>query len=78
MKDFVFLDVMLTPKIITFIYWLWVVIAVIGGIVLLFTGSLLTGLTALVGGIISARITCELLIVVFKIHENLKKIAETK
>lgn len=78
MKDFVFLDVMLTPKIITFIYWLWVVIAVIGGIVLLFTGSLLTGLTALVGGIIAARITCELLIVVFKIHENLKKIAETK
>lgn len=78
MKDFVFLDVMLTPKIITVIYWLWVIVAIVGGVGLLISGSFISGLGALIGGILIARITSELLIVVFKIHENIKKIAESK
>ena len=36
----------------------------------------LTGLLIIVGGGVGVRIWCELLIVMFKIHENLKKIAD--
>lgn len=78
MRDFLFLDVMLTPKIITFIYWLWVVVAIIAGFGLIFTGSFISGISTLLGGIVGARIASELLIVVFKIHENIKKIADSK
>jgi hypothetical protein len=34
------------------------------------------GLGIIVGGGVGARIWCELLIVLFKIHENIKKIAD--
>ena len=74
---------MLTPKIITFIYWLFLVGAIIGGIATMFSGyegftfvNFLTGVFYMVGGAVGARIWCELLIVLFKIHENLQKIAD--
>ena len=38
-------------------------------------GGFISGLAIIVGGAIGARIWCELLIVLFKIHENLQKIA---
>jgi hypothetical protein len=72
---------MLTPKIITFVYWLalfGVAVAALGTIFVggLGFGKFLMGVGILVGGGIGARIWCELLIVLFKIHENIKKIAE--
>lgn len=83
MKDVLFFDSMLTPKIITFVYWLLLAASVIGGIGTWFGGyggltfgSFLTGLAIMVGGGIGARIWCELLIVLFKINENTKKIAD--
>ncbi len=84
MKDVFFFDAMLTPKIITFIYWLLLLIAAVSGLGTMFWGSgeftvskFLTGLGIIVGGGVGARIWCELLIVLFKIHENIKKLAET-
>ncbi|MBD1571579.1 DUF4282 domain-containing protein [Aliivibrio sp. S10_S31] len=78
MKDIFFFDSMLTPKIITIVYWLLLVSAVVSGIGTMFAGyekNILGGLGIIVGGAIGARIWCELLIVLFKIHENLQKIA---
>lgn len=83
MKDIFFFDSMLTPKIITFVYWLLLFFAVVSGLGAMFGGyggftfgKFLTGIGIIVGGAIGARIWCELLIVLFKIHENLKKVAD--
>ncbi|MDP2713174.1 DUF4282 domain-containing protein [Rheinheimera sp. YQF-2] len=78
MRDVLFFDSMLTPKIITFVYWLLLFAVLVSGLGAMFTayGSFWSGLGILVFGSIGVRIWCELLIVLFKIHENLKKLAE--
>lgn len=82
MKDIFFFDSMLTPKIITFVYWLMLFAALASGLGAIFSGyggffgNLFSGLGIIIGGAIAARIWCELMIVLFKIHENLHKIAE--
>jgi len=83
MKDVFFFNAMLTPKIITFVYWLLLFFAVVSGLGAMFGGydgltfgKFLMGLGILVGGGVAARIWCELLIVLFKIHENIKKLAD--
>ncbi|WP_445945386.1 DUF4282 domain-containing protein [Shewanella sp.] len=78
MKDIFFFDLMLTPKIITFVYWLLLLASLISGVGTIFSqfgGGLFAGLGIIIAGAIGARIWCELLIVLFKIHENLQKIA---
>ena len=78
MRDVLFFDSMLTPKIITFVYWLLLFAVLVSGLGAMFTayGSFWQGLGILVFGSIGVRIWCELLIVLFKIHENLKKLAD--
>lgn len=83
MKDVFFFNAMLTPKIITFVYWLLLFFAVVSGLGAMFTGfdgftfgKFLTGCGIIIAGAVGARIWCELMIVLFKIHENLKKLAE--
>jgi hypothetical protein len=39
-------------------------------------GKFLMGVIITVAGAVGARIWCELLIVLFKIHENIKKLAD--
>jgi len=78
MKEIFFFDSMLTPKIINFVYWLSLLGFVIAGIVGMFTEDgrgFLGGIIMIIIGSIGARIWCELLIVLFKINENLQKIA---
>lgn len=78
-KSAFFFDSMLTPKIITFIYWLMLLGVVISGIYVMFlpyVGGFLKGLGILIFGVIGVRIWCELLIVIFKINENAHRIAE--
>lgn len=87
MKDMFFFDNMLTPKIITFVYWLLLLAAVVGGLGSMlvvdlggygdrgFTvGKFFMGLLYMVGGAIAARIWCELLIVLFKMNEALQEL----
>jgi len=77
MKDIFFFNTMLTPKIITFVYWLLLISVIIGGFGTMFGGyekNILGGLGVMIGGAIGARIWCELMIVLFKINENLQKI----
>ncbi|MFT6834477.1 MAG: hypothetical protein ACJA0H_000508 [Francisellaceae bacterium] len=77
MKGIFLFESMLTPKIITFVYWLLLVAALVSGLTTMFGGyqsSILGGLGIIIGGAVGARIWCELMIVLFKIHENLQKI----
>jgi len=77
-QDVLFFDSMLTPKIITFVYWLMIVGVVIAGLKEIFSssGSIIQGVAILFGGLLAARIWSELLIVLFKINDNLQKILE--
>lgn len=79
MKNVFFFDSMLTPKIITVVYWVLLISVVISSVTMMFAGyngGLFKGLGVLVGGAIAVRIWCELLIVLFKINGNLQKIAD--
>ena len=69
-------DSMLTPKIITFVYWLALIGCIAAGIAAMGQRSMgiLPGIGIIIGGPIIARIWCELLIVMFKINENLQKL----
>ncbi|MAL98051.1 MAG: hypothetical protein CL583_06330 [Alteromonadaceae bacterium] len=82
MKDALYFNSMLTPKMITFIYWLLLLLVLFNGVVRMFATfqgitftSFIMGLLTIIGGAIAARITCELLIVLFKIHDNVKTLA---
>ncbi len=83
MRSVLFFDAMLTPKIITVVYWLLLLGVVVSGISMMSGGysgfsfsSFLMGLGIIISGGVGVRIFCELLIVLFKIHENSKKIAD--
>ncbi|HMW23670.1 MAG TPA: DUF4282 domain-containing protein [Burkholderiaceae bacterium] len=81
MKSLLHFDQMITPKIITFIYWLLLAAALFAGIGAMFStgrfsfGGFFGGLFVMAGGALGARVWCELLIVLFKINENIQKIA---
>lgn len=77
MKEILFFDSMLTPKIITFVYWLLLVVAGVGGIGSMFGGYggfSVMGVLYAIGGAIAARIWCELLIVLFKMNDALQEL----
>jgi hypothetical protein len=85
-RSLLFFDSMLTPKFITFIYWLGLIAVVLWGLGSLFMfgfqsvtfGGFIKSLLFIVGGAISMRLWCELTIVLFKINENVAKIANSK
>ncbi|MFA5677438.1 MAG: DUF4282 domain-containing protein [Pseudomonas sp.] len=76
MKDLLFFESMVTPKILVVLYWLSLIAVIVSGLVTMFTVSFWIGLGTLVGGVIGVRVWCELIVVAFKIHENLKRIAD--
>ncbi len=83
MYDVLYFDKMLTPKIITLVYWLLLFVAVFSGLGSMFgghegftAGNFLMGLVYAVGGAIAARIWCELLIVLFKMNEALQELRQ--
>ena len=80
MREIFHFDSMLTPKIITFVYWLILFMVVVSGLGVAFSYGfnvmrIMYGLFGIVAGGVFARIWCELMIVLFKIHENIKKLA---
>lgn len=87
MRDWLYFDTMVTPKIITFLYWLLLAVSAIGGLVLLTKGfgvmkySGFAGFGMIIAAPILAvfmafvaRIYCEIMIVLFKINEALQGI----
>jgi len=85
-RDVLFFDAMLTPKVVTLVYWLLLVAAVIAGLGTMFYmgfqymtfGTFMRGIAITIGGAIGARIWCELVIVLFKLNENVQRIANSK
>jgi hypothetical protein len=73
MNDFLSFRKMITPIFIQIIFWFAVVMAVIAAFGMMFQGGLniLIGLIFLVVGPFMARIYCELLIIMFRIYDEL-------
>jgi hypothetical protein len=87
MRDLLHFDSMITPKIITFIYWLLLAAAAIAGLVLISKGFGMMKYSGFAGfgmvvaapvlvlfSALLARIYCEIMIVLFKMNEALQDI----
>jgi hypothetical protein len=74
-RDVFFFDTMIAPKIITGVYWLLLAVTVVGGIFTMFT-SFLAGLLGMIVAVVFVRIWCELMILLFKVNENIKRLAD--
>ena len=74
-----YLDEMVTPKLVTFFYWILLFAFITKGIGDMFEGDFFRGLVWVVGGALTSRVACELMIVVFHINDNLLSInSQTK
>ncbi|HEY7115428.1 MAG TPA: DUF4282 domain-containing protein [Tepidisphaeraceae bacterium] len=73
MNDFLSFRKMITPLFIQVIFWLFVILVVISGIITMTQGGamILAGLLAIIVGPLIARIYCELLIILFRIYDEL-------
>lgn len=82
MKEFLFFRNMLTPKFIIVLYWLALVTLIISGLAGIFSnfslGSIGKAVLVVLIGALMTRVYCELMIVLFKIHENLSTLVEMK
>lgn len=79
-QKMLFFHEMLTPSLVRLAYWLCLVVIVWNGLGHMFSGgfgNFLEGIVQIAAGVILARIAAELIMVLFKIHENLKKVAES-
>lgn len=92
MQKYINFDSMITPTIIKILFWIGVGLSALFGIITFFSGigqmfsyygsgflgfvTMIMGLVIIVVGSIVTRIYCELLIVVFKMHESLTSINE--
>lgn len=87
MRSWLYFDTMVTPKIITFIYWVMLAAAAISGLVLLFKGFGVMKWNGFAGfgmvvaapilaalSALLARVYCEIMIVLFKVNEALQDI----
>ncbi len=76
-KEFLRFRKMITPVIIQIVFWIGVVGSILAGVALLFQGgglglqSLVNGVLMIILGPIAVRVYCELLILLFRINENL-------
>jgi hypothetical protein len=66
---------LVTPVIIQILFWIAVVVVVIAGIVAIAQGSAGQGLALIILGPIGARVYAELLIVIFNIEREVRKLS---
>ncbi len=75
MKAFLNYEYMITPGVLKILSYIGMVLAVIVGLFTAFTADLFAGLGTAVLGPIVVRIYAELMLVIFEMHKELKKIA---
>ncbi len=85
MNDFLAFRKMITPIAIQVIFWIGVVYCAIVGIVMIAAGiagsrgggaMVLSGIASLILGPLFVRIWCELIIVLFRVHDRLGEIRD--
>ena len=76
MKAFLNYEYMITPGVLKILSYIGMVLAVIAGLFTAFTADFFTGIGTAVLGPIVVRIYAELMLVIFEVHKELKKIAD--
>ena len=74
-----FFNEMLTPSLIRLAYWLCLLAVAWTGLGIMFSGgffNFLEGIAFIVTGAILARVAAELIILLFKLNENMAKVAD--
>ena len=72
-----YLDEMVTPKLITLFYWILLISFITKGLGDIFLeGDFWRGLVWVVGGSLASRVACEMVVILFRINENLNEINE--
>jgi hypothetical protein len=76
MQKFLTFDEMVTPSIILVVYWLVIILIVIGALSTLAGGfwAFVMGVIAAAVGIVLWRVACEMMLIVFRIHAQLADI----
>ena len=74
MKAFLNYEYMITPGVLKILSYISMVVVVIMGVLALGTDAI-TGVSMIVLGPIAVRIYAELMLVIFEVHKELKKIA---
>ena len=74
MGEYLTFDKMIAPVVIQVLFWIGVVFIVIAGLISLFSGAFLAGLAMIILGPIAVRVYCEVLLVFFRILDNLREI----
>ena len=74
MKAFLNYEYMITPGVLKILSYISMVVVVIMGVLALGTAAI-TGVSMIVLGPIAVRIYAELMLVIFELHKELKKIA---
>lgn len=75
MQDYLSFRKMITPAFIQIIFWIGVAAIVIGGLFAM-DQSIFGGLLGMLVGLLIWRIYCELMLILFKIHERLGEISD--
>src|SRR5690625_160999 len=87
LKEYLNFDKMITPVIIKIIFWIGAGLSVLAGLIMIITGAsspwgggttVLAGLVTIILGPLAVRIYCELIILFFKMNENLAKLVKNK
>jgi hypothetical protein len=76
MNEYLTFRRMITPVFIQVIFWVVTAVLVIAGIAILVDGRPVEGLVTILLGPLLVRIYAEILIVIFKIHDNVAAIRE--
>lgn len=83
LAQFARFDKMLTPTLVIGLFWLGVAGSVVGGLIMIITGAtsrfgggglVVMGLAYMIIGPLVARVTCELILITFKLHERLRNL----
>lgn len=74
MREFLSFRRMITPILIQVIFWIGVVVTVVGGLGLIIGGQGFEGLLLLLLGPLFVRVYCEILILLFRMNETLTEI----
>jgi hypothetical protein len=76
MNEFLSFRKMITPLLIQVIFWVFILFTVVGAFIWMFTLSFWLGLVYLILGPLLVRIYCELLILFFRMYEELTSIRQ--
>jgi|TARA_B100000287_G_scaffold200375_1_gene189218 hypothetical protein len=75
MKAFLNYEYMITPGVLKILSYIGMVLVFLGGLFTAFTAEFFTGIGTAVLGPIVVRIYAELMLVIFEMHKELKKIS---